>query len=263
MNLIIGSKFSYNDLSGYEYQPSIRLNYSPDATHSLWGAVSRAVKTPTRIEDDLFLAQLAALGPVFAVITGNRRLEAEDLTAFEIGYRVQESEDIAWDISLFWNHYEDLVGLVAAGPPTGLPPSFPLVFRNNARGDAYGFELNGTVQMTDDWQIRAWYSLLQLDNVGEGTNPTNSAYAMSSWNLSEELEFDLIARYVDSLPSQKIDSYFTLDARIGFSPANDLYLSVVGQNLLDSTHPEFRETYALASSSEVRRGVYAQLEWRY
>ena len=117
--------------------------------------------------------------------------------------------------------------------------------------------------MTDDWQLRAWYSLLQLDNVGEGTNPQNSAYAMSSWDLSEQLEFDLIARYVDSLPSRRIDRYFTLDARLGFSPADDLYLSVVGQNLLDSAHREFRETNALASSSEVRRGVYAQLEWRY
>lgn len=260
-NLIVGSKFSYNDLSGYEYQPGVRLNFSPDETHSLWGAVSRAVRTPTRVEDDIFLSQLTAPGPVFGVITGNNRLQAEDLTAFEIGYRVQESETLAWDAALFWNRYEDQIGIIPAGAPAGVPPSFPLLFVNGAQGDAYGFELNGTWQAADNWRLRGWYSLLKLDNAGDGSSPQNTAYLMSSYDINDVMEFDVIGRYVDSLPAQGVDSYITMDVRLGFSASEDLYFSIVGQNLLDSAHREFNEVNALAVSSEVRRGVYAQVEW--
>ena len=131
--------------------------------------------------------------------------------------------------------------------------------------------MSATWQATENWQLRGWYSYLRLtiDGTGneaaiEGKAPRNSAFLMSSWELSEQLECDLLARYVDSLPGVQVDHYISMDLRLGWTPRPDLNFQVVGQNLLDSHHAEFREVNAgLPQSSEVRRGVYAQVEWNY
>jgi iron complex outermembrane receptor protein len=85
---------------------------------------------------------------------------------------------------------------------------------------------------------------------------------MSSWNLGRKWETDLIGRYVDSLPAMDVSPYITLDARLGFRPNDRWELSVVGQNLLDGQHREFREDY-LTTTTEVPRGVYFQAVLRH
>ena len=270
LRVIFGSKFSYNDLSRYEYQPSARAVYSLDETHAVWGAVSKAVRTPSRVADDLMLRQLAVAPFVFAQVTGNDRLQAEDLTAWELGYRAQETESISWDAAVFFNRYDDLIGFVRGPLMAGLPPTFPLTFQDGGRGDTYGFELNSRWNVTECWTLRAWYAFLRLraDGTGqdaslEGSAPRNTVQLMSSWNLTEDVELDVITRYVDSLPARDVESYFDLDVRVGYAVRDNLSLQIVGQNLLDGSRSEFLEKNALPSPSEVRRGVYGQVEWRY
>ncbi|MEK6236832.1 MAG: TonB-dependent receptor, partial [Planctomycetales bacterium] len=49
----LGSKFSHNEFTGFEMQPSARLLWTPSQRVSVWGAVSRGVRTPSRSERDL------------------------------------------------------------------------------------------------------------------------------------------------------------------------------------------------------------------
>ncbi len=49
----LGSKFEHNDFTGFEYQPSGRLQWLIDADDMAWASVSRAVRTPSEIERDL------------------------------------------------------------------------------------------------------------------------------------------------------------------------------------------------------------------
>lgn len=51
--LTFGSKIEHNDYTGVEVQPSVRLLYGLRKNHALWWAVSRAVRTPSRIEEDV------------------------------------------------------------------------------------------------------------------------------------------------------------------------------------------------------------------
>ncbi|WP_164740325.1 TonB-dependent receptor domain-containing protein, partial [Xanthomonas euvesicatoria] len=51
--LTLGSKFEQNDYTGFEVQPSARLSWLVDNTQSVWGSVSRAVRTPSRGEDGI------------------------------------------------------------------------------------------------------------------------------------------------------------------------------------------------------------------
>jgi iron complex outermembrane receptor protein len=52
LHLILGSKLEHNDYTGVEVQPSGRLIWTPDERHTFWGAISRAVRTPSWVETD-------------------------------------------------------------------------------------------------------------------------------------------------------------------------------------------------------------------
>lgn len=270
VDLILGSKFSYNDLSRYEYQPTARMIYSPDETHAVWGAVSRAVRTPSRVEDDIILTQQQVAPappgmpfPIYGQILGNDRLQAEDLLSYELGYRAQESDTFSWDVAVFFNRYDDLLSTQVLGAPAGFPPAIPILLTSGGRGDAYGGELSATWQVDDNLLVRGWYSFLRLQNTSEGRVPRNSAFLMTTWDMSENLELDMITRYVDHLADDNVDSYINLDLRLGYAASENLYLSIVGQNLIDAAHQEFNETTAFNTSDQILRAVYAQVEWRY
>jgi iron complex outermembrane recepter protein len=102
-------------------------------------------------------------------------------------------------------------------------------------------------------------------HIRQGTDPHNQIYIRSSWDIKEDLEFDLIARYVDNLQNLNVPSYISMDMRLGWRPRKHLELAVVGQNLLESRHPEFNasQSFPPAQALEVPRGVYGTITWRY
>lgn len=95
LSFTLGSKFEHNDFTGFEYQPGARLQYLPAAGHSLWASVSRAVRIPTRSNHDILLTP-----PGPTTIFGNPALEAEELLAYEAGYRVRFSERVDFDVDM-------------------------------------------------------------------------------------------------------------------------------------------------------------------
>jgi len=60
-----------------------------------------------------------------------------------------------------------------------------------------------------------------------------------------------------------IPAYVTLDARLAWRPIRNLELSVVGQNLLDSKHPEFQQEILPALRAQIPRSVYVQFDWQF
>ena len=53
LRLAVGSKLEHNDYSGFEVQPSIRLWWSPRGHHVFWASLSRALRTPSRADNDI------------------------------------------------------------------------------------------------------------------------------------------------------------------------------------------------------------------
>lgn len=269
--LIAGSKFEHNDFSGFEYQPSVRLLCTPSEAETIWAAVSRAVRTPSRVEDDLVVNTLVAPGPTFARILGNTGLEAEDLLAFELGYRAQPTESFSWDLATFYNDYSGIIDVRSGGAPFVDPtiPALivPLVLDNVLSADTYGAELASTLQVRDDWQLSGAYTLLYMDmhaaagDVRQGSSPNNQAKLRSSWHLNPEWDLDLIGRYVDNLPALGISSYLTMDARLAWHPYDNFEWALVGRNLFDDRHAEFRDVLAGLVGTEVQAEVYTTLTW--
>lgn len=260
--LTLGCKVEQNSYTCFEYQPSIRLRYTPDRKHTAWGAISRAVHTPSRVDENLLATEL------YFRTEGNPNMISETLFAYELGWREQTTPRFSWDVALFYNDYDHLrtVRYVDLIPPF-------LVFQldNGATASSYGVELASNWAVSERWRLSAQYTYLHMNVFndmslyGDGFSPRNQVYFRSAWNLTENLDFDLMARYVDVLEQMMVPSYITMDLRLAWRPRKHLELAIVGQNLLDTYHPEFgrttENTYNIVS--EVPRGVYGTATWRF
>jgi iron complex outermembrane recepter protein len=276
VTLTLGTKLEQNPYTGLEYQPSVRILWTPDQKHSAWAAVSRAVRTPSRAEEQ-FDGTFTAFSPgVYPRVLGSTDLVSEDMMAYEIGYREQTTDKLSWDIATFYNQYQHLIGAVQGVPfPEPFPPPFhvivPMQIANGPSGDTYGVELATTYAISERWRLSTQYTCLQMHvesnpaTVATGFDPQNQVYLHSAWDLSDKVEFDLTGRYVDSLAFGNIPSYITMDLRLAWRPKKHLELAVVGQNLLQTYHYEFppASVASPAYSTEVPRGVYGTVTWRH
>ncbi|MDM8549029.1 TonB-dependent receptor [Desulfobacterales bacterium HSG2] len=279
--LTIGSKIEHNDYTGFEIQPSIRFLWTPKDRHTIWGAVSRAVRTPSRYErniketsgivtpDHPILEKLFPGKAGSVNVSGNEDLNSETLMAYEFGYRLKPSASLWLDTTAFYYDYDELIGYRQGEPHTKTEPSphyvIPYYFKNNMKGEAYGVEIAADWQAVPWWRLRASYSYLKAKQYGsvtgkdfepEGSNPNNQFSTRSFMDITKQLSFDLWLRYVDSLSENDVDSYITLDARLSWKPLENLELSVVGQDILEERHQEF-------SSFEIEREVYFKADWRF
>lgn len=269
LSLTLGSKFEYFSYTSFEYQPGARLQYLPAPGHSLWMSVSRAVRTPSRSENDIIITP-----PGPASIFGSTATGSEELIAYEAGYKARASERLDVELALFFNDYQTLRSTEVVSP-------FASAFGNLGEGEVWGVELTPRYQVSDWWRLSATYSHLTMElrsqpgsadtltPLQERNSPRHTVNLRSQMDLPYNVQLDMLARFVDNIlitspaGAQGIPSYWALDVRLGWKPRPDLELAVIGKNLLDPSHPEFSETIIPLQSTEVQRSVLATLTWEF
>jgi iron complex outermembrane receptor protein len=272
LTLTLGTKLEHNDFTGWEVQPSVRLMFKPAERHTLWAAVSRAVRTPSEIEG-LNLAAIPYGTPVLGfqpTIFGNPNARAETLWAYELGYRCQLANRVNVDLSTFYNDYDRVL---AVGPITQFIPGAPgiavLPFDNYHYGNTFGGEAAVTLDVTESWRVLASYSLLVASIRGpagsdpetaEESAPRNQLQLRSSYNFSRHLSLAIQARYVDGI--RYVPSYLTADFQITYRIGAGWELAVGGRNLLDKQHAE-HGLEPLATPAEVPRSFFGKVTCRF
>ncbi len=274
LRLTIGSKFEHNDFTGLEVQPSVRALWTPGRAQTIWAAVSRAVRTPSIAETSIRLnpAPPAPIPPGRLTINGNPAMDSEKLVAYELGYRVQPIDQLKFDLALFYNDYDQLRTLEPIRPG----PVSPSLVANNLEGHTYGAETTVTAQVSQSWRLQGSYSYLKAhlhpkagsrdlrsEGIAEGSSPRHQFFLRSLFDLGWGIQFDSTLRYVDALPWPGIPSYVTLDARLAWSPRENVEFAVIGQNLLDDRHPEFAPTFIGTQPTEVQRSVFGTMTLRF
>jgi len=279
LSLTIGSKFLHNNYSGFEAQPSARLLWTPNPRQTFWGAVTRAVRTPSRVEEDLQLTGLFMSNPLtFYRVVGDRKFSSEKLIGYEVGYRSLIKPKFYVDIAAFYNNYTNLLSIEPGTPfsETSPPPGhvvFPLYFRNGLLGNTSGFEISPDWTPTRWWRLRGSYSYLHIDlnqssgsqdistaNSIQGSSPHHQVAIQSSFDLPKKLELDQSFRYVSALPAQQLGAYTTADVQFSWHATRSLSLSVVGQNLFQPHHAESGGDPG--SLVGMRRSAYVKLTWQ-
>src|SRR5262249_13453543 len=148
----LGSKVEHNDYTGVEFEPSARLSWTVTANDALWAAVSRAVRTPSRIDHDLS----EGVPPYLVILKGGADFSSERVVAYELGYRGEISPKLTASLSTFFNQYGN-VRSTSVTPNTILP----FYFANNVEGNTYGAELSAAYAVSASWTLHAGYDLLK------------------------------------------------------------------------------------------------------
>lgn len=277
LHLVIGSKFEHNVYTGIEVQPSGRLIWTPNERLSLWGAVSRALHTPSRGESDNVLNQSAfpnpagpLFPPVLVTVQGPGNLKAEELMAYEAGLRIQASDHFTVDLAGYYNNYHRLIVVdtsapqLVPGPPTYLLITNTLVGRDH--GESWGGELAADWQVLDPWRLVLAYSYTAVTETTGDRPPSNQVSLRSQLSLTRNIELDLWGRYVgasEDYLKNRLDSYLNLDARLGWRPFKALELSLVGRNLLHERQQEYRPEFIQTQPSGTGREFYGKVTWSF
>ena len=288
VRLSLGSKLEHNSYTGFEYQPNVRLWWSPTPKHAFWIALARAVRTPSRGERDIRAIRLAfppdslfTGSPVaLARLEGSSDFRSETMGSLDAGYRMGLGNRFALDVAGFYHRYRNIRTNepdIQAFEIVPNPPHLivPVHVANKARGNTFGLEAAADWQVSSCLRMRASYSYFQMDlKISEDSfdtvtetfadeNPVHQLNVRAHLDWSPTWRTNLIVRYVGRLETQKIKRYVTADARLEWRPIPAFTLSLLGQNLLKGQHPEYVSMSAGTIPTEVKRRIYGIVDWQF
>ena len=298
--LTLGTKLEEtNYMDGVEAQPNVRLRWHPNDSSTFWASMAKALRLPSRGDRDGHIvtgvlppgsAENPSPLPMLIAIRGSRNLKPEQLVASELGYRIQATERLAFDIAAFEFDYDDDRSISAAAPlclPQGVPINLdpgcllaadfveqPLQLANESELKTYGWEVVADWWPTDWWRMQSSVSMLRArnDDIDETpmsgdvsllSGPEYQATLRSMMNLGSKTELDLTLRYVDELAETGIDAYTALDVRLGFTPTTKLRISLVARDLLAGDHVEFISELNEVVPVELLQRNYLEVLWSF
>ncbi|NQU08768.1 MAG: TonB-dependent receptor [Candidatus Abyssubacteria bacterium] len=286
MTLTTGVRFDSHPLTGVHFSPRASLVYEPWESHIFRASVARAFRNPSFVESFLDLA----IGPVTA--TGNRDLDAEEITSFELGYQTRLLENkLQFKLDTFYNILNEIIEYRNLNFPPW-PPSLPPIFfdyENEGRAIAYGGEVSLEYHFSDRLSGYFNYSYQELkarsdrvqfqlneDNETIDSSPRHKINAGIYGELENGLNGSVDLNFVDevevgffdpstTIPSEaRLDDYTRVDARIGYKfPDRDLEVSLIVQNALNDSHQEFPAGVLDVGGEHFQRQVFFQVYGRF
>ncbi len=286
--LTAGTKLENNPYTGYEWQPTGRLLWTPDKTNSLWAAVSRTVRVPSRSEDDVtfyLAAPVTTPSALYLALQGNPNLKVEDIVAYEAGYRTNLTPQLALDLAGFCDRYYSVIttGFTFFSYPNYPPTPQPingnflgLGQATNADGGViYGAELSLKWDPLDSVQAALAYTyngydstLNSVSNIFSGDPPPhNIVDGRLSWAVTPQLRLNTSLYWVDASfindPMGQfngvVQPYAVWDLGMTWKSGAGWEVSVWGQDL-EGTHAE---ASSFLDDSQPVPAVYGQLTARY
>ncbi len=280
LSFTAGTKLEDNNYSGWGWQPTARILWMPMPHATFWGAVSRALRTPGRVDRDVtVIGYIPGYNPpLFVEIAGNPNFKPEVLVGWEGGYRQLLGKRFYVDIAAFHNQYDNVESY---GTPRISVPTTPYThyllaepFDNGLRGVSSG------VEVAPDWKPVQWldlrgnYSHLSINlhskpgfsqasyaATYEGSSPEHQASVQAILSFPHDVEFTTDYRFVSSLPALQVPSYQTADFNLAYHVDEHVTLSANGRNMLQPHHQEF--TGNNGNAVGIRRNLFGSVDWTW
>ncbi|HEV2197888.1 MAG TPA: TonB-dependent receptor [Candidatus Acidoferrum sp.] len=289
--LTLGAKLEHNDYTGFGLMPTARIAWLPSNHQTVWAAVSRALRAPSRNDTNLVLNIGSIPGPggtptLFRLL-GNPNFQDERLIAYEAGYRTMLGPRLSLDLAAYYSDWDNLQTTEPSSsffeptpPPAHLVQT--LIYKNLMYGEGHGFEVQARWKVMDHWSLSPGFTYANehmhtnpqsfdtlTASFEEGGAPDHLAQLFSHVDLQHGLAWDLNAYYVDELTNQgpfgnfKIPSYTRLDTVLTWKMWERFSFSLVGQNLLKDHHPEFEDMNGSLQSGQIKRSAYVKATWQF
>jgi iron complex outermembrane receptor protein len=248
LKVTTGIKIENSSFSNVDFLPDLRFAWQVTDDDMLWASVSRAVRTPSKLDRELQTPGLLLPAPHF---------HSEKLTAYEAGYRGQPLANLSLSVSFYYNLYDDL--RTTFYQPVTIAP---VQLRNGITGDNYGAEAWAKYALTDWWRLSLGANWLQRTehlkpgrrdlSVGQslGQDPPYQAQLRSEMNVFQDWEFDAALRSIGHVKSRdattgntkvQAGAYTEMDVRVGWHATRTTEISLQGFNLLHARHLEFND----------------------
>lgn len=251
--LALGSTVEHNQYTGWEFQPSISVLTNASSRETYWVSASRAVRTPSRADDNLLLSYSVGPGegvPNQVLILGSHDFKSETLVALEAGARIRPSANLFLDFTAFVNSYDNLRSFEAGTPYLEMSPVphsvTPFTFANKLQGTTAGIEAAMAYQPHANWKLDVSASYFsdrfRLDadstdpfgsesNDRQGQTPRAQFAVRSSHVLGKGLNAEGQFVYSTSRPAVPLAELSHLNLRLNWKPTDRVELSVFGNNL--------------------------------
>ena len=276
--LTVGTKLERHQTVGWQLLPSIHLAYLPNSSQTLWAAVSRAVRSPARVELDsrFVLAEFPATEdtpPVRVDLVGGKNFKEEVLVAYEVGWRYRTTSHLTLEATAYVHKYSQLRDFSPSLRFEPEPPTLvnDLNITNDARGTGYGTELSASWRVNDGWSLSAGATFQRLNvPVIDPSGITKLDYSLpqhtfsfTSWHeLPHDLELSISATEVGGVADLNTPGYLRTDVVLTWRPRADMEFLLGVQNALDAEHTEYGEA-VLFTSVPVRRNIFVKWKWRF
>lgn len=271
--LTAGSKVEHNSYTGFEFEPSLRLAWTPGARHTLWAAVARAIRQPTRIESGIRLNMgTVAARPgmeIAMTLSGNPGIRSEQMRDVEVGYRAQWARGLSFDASAFFSHYRGI--LVPDNGPASVVPLpgtirvvYGLLYGNSGRATDYGGESSIRWIANSRWRLMASYSNLHMNGrlapaaatwfrtLTEDNAPRHMYRFRSGVSLTRRIEWEQAFLARPRFSGGPGGWHIRVDSNVIWRAGEHWDVGVVGQNLIRPGQIEFGDNYWLLPSRPER-----------
>ncbi len=275
-----GMKAEDNNYSGWGWQPTGRILWTPRQHATLWGAVSRALRTPGRVDRDVtVVGYIPGHNPqIFDEIAGDPNFKPEVLIGWEAGYRQLIRPQFYVDLATFHNQYDNLesYGTLGITVPT-TPYAHVLLtepYANGLRGVSSGVEVAPDWKPAKWFELRGNYSHLHISlhskpgfsqanyaSGYEGSSPEHQVAVQAVFTFPHGFEIVPDYRFVSALPAQKVPRYNTADLNAIYHAGDHLAIAATGRNLLQPYHQEFAGNNNNAVG--IRRSIFGSATWTW
>lgn len=299
LSVELGLKLENNELSpdDIEYMPTARLLWKPAQNHSIWAAVTRAVRTPS-IAD--LSANVTDIGlalppgdprnpfpvPLRAGTVGNPAFESETNVSVELGIRGQISASLSYDLAVYDMSHDNIRSFVPANvfcSPSGIPVFIDptcvatadsviaqTIFTNDNDTILSGAELSLDWMPFASWRVRGSVSYAHEDlNAAPFANEPAPSYPewqfnlRSEWSPTDDIDVSAYLRYVDEILLFDLTDYWQANINVRWSLRDNWVVSAGVRNLLDDTTEEFYSELGDVYPTHIERSAFLNLSYTY
>lgn len=252
--LTLGARLEQNTYTGWELMPSAKLAWKLTDDALLWTSLARGVRTPSRLDRDLYFNGLLNGGPNFV---------SETVDTLELGYRAQLTAKASYSVTLFYSDYDDLRTVELKNGSYEIS--------NGMEGTTKGIEAWAEFEIAPHWQLMTGGTLMDEDlqlKSGRTDVSGNSGISDPNWqwqirlsgDITPQVGLNLSLQHTDSLAATEVPSYTSLDMNLTYQPVPAVVLSLKANNLLNAEHSEFGSP---GTRSEYNRSLYLKAEYRF
>jgi iron complex outermembrane receptor protein len=248
LTLTAGLRVDTHPDAGVNVSPRGSIVYTPWEHHFFHASVGTAFQNPSIVENFMSLNVPTGLpAPPTLRISGNRSLVAEEIIAYELGYRGLWFDRLKVRLDLFYNDFGRFITLAPSGPGA-------FTFQNLPGGFGYGGEVGVEAFLTDWLRGFANYSYqeMQADPQVLGLAPHHKGNVGLFATLPSGFSATLILHVVGEAESISLpfpagsvqirsDAYAQVDARVAYRFSlfgADTELALSATNLFNDPHQE-------------------------